>query len=94
VLCAQRAYTQLVQAPAHEAAATLKDEDVQVESWFAVQINGEKYLLWYLRAKSIKRVFEVSQKLKHPIDKFHYELMAEITAANIIAAPLIDMPRG
>jgi uncharacterized protein DUF6176 len=77
-----------------EAAATLKDEDVQVESWFTIEIQGEKYLLWYLRAKSIKRVFEVSQKLKHPIDRFHYELMAEITAANIFAVPLIDIPRG
>ncbi len=77
-----------------EAAATLKDEDVHVESWFTVEIGGEKYLLWYMRAKSIKRVFEVSQKLKHPIDKFHYDLMAEITAANIFAVPLIDMPRG
>jgi Family of unknown function (DUF6176) len=45
-----------------EAAATLKDEDVEVESWFTIEIRGEKYLLWYLRAKSIKRVFEVSQK--------------------------------
>jgi hypothetical protein len=77
-----------------EAAATLKDEDVQVESWFTIDIGGDNYLLWYLRAKSVKRVFEVSQKLKHPIDKFHYDLMAEITAANIIAVPLIDMPRG
>jgi hypothetical protein len=77
-----------------EAAATLKDEDVQVESWFTFEISGEKYLLWYLRAKSIKRVFEVSQQLKHPIDKFHYDVMAEITAANIFGAPLIDMPRG
>jgi hypothetical protein len=77
-----------------EAAATLKDEDVQVESWFTVEIHGEKYLLWYLRAKSIKRVFEISQELKHPIDKFHYALMADITAANILALPLIDMPRG
>lgn len=79
-----------------EATATLKDEDVQIESWFTALINGEDYLIWYLRAKSIKRVFEVSQELKHPIDKFHYELMADITAANgnIIAKPLIDIPRG
>ena len=78
-----------------EAAATLRDEDVQIESWFRVEINGEKYLLWYLRAKSIKRVFEVSMQLKHPIDKFHYELMAEITSenGNISAEPLIDIPR-
>ena len=77
-----------------EAAATLKDEEVHVESWFTVDIDGTKYLLWYLRAKSIKRVFEVSQRLKHPIDKFHYDVMAEITAANVLAVPLIDIPRG
>jgi hypothetical protein len=79
----------------NEAAATLQDEDVQIESWFKVEIEGNKYLLWYLRAKSIKRVFEVSMKLKHPIDKFHYELMADITAedGNILAEQLIDIPR-
>jgi len=78
-----------------EAAATLKDEDVMIESWFKIVVQGEKYLLWYLRAKSIKRVFEVSMQLKHPIDKFHYELMSEITegSGNISAEPLIDIPR-
>lgn len=77
------------------AAATLQDEEVEVESWFTVEIDGCKYLLWYLRATSIQRVFEVSMQLKHPIDKFHYELMAEITAehGNIQAQPLIDIPR-
>ncbi len=74
-----------------EAAATHKDEEVEVESWFTTEIDGEKYLLWYMRAKSIRRVFEISQTLKHPIDKFHYDLMAEITAANIYAVPLIDV---
>ena len=80
----------------NEAAATLRDEEVQIESWFKVELNGEKYLLWYLRAKSIRRVFEVSMQLKHPIDKFHYELMVEITSenGNILAEPLIDIPRN
>jgi len=76
-----------------EVAATHLDEDVQIESWFTIEIEGEKYLLWYLRAKSIRRVFEVSRQLKHPIDRFHYELMEKITAANIIAKPLIDTAR-
>jgi hypothetical protein len=78
-----------------EAASTLQDEGVEIESWFKVEISGEKYLLWYLRAKSIRQVFEVSMQLKHPIDKFHYDLMAEITAekGNISAEPLIDIPR-
>ena len=79
-----------------EVAATLQDEEVQVESWFTLEIGGDDYLLWYLRARSIKRVFEVLQKLRHPIDRFHVALMAEITAedGNIIATPLIDIPRS
>ena len=78
-----------------EAAATLQDENVYIESWFKIEIKGERYLLWYLRANSIKRVFEISMQLKHPIDKFHYDLMAEITAknGNIQAEPLVDIPR-
>jgi hypothetical protein len=80
----------------NEAAAALRDEEAQVESWFKIELNGEKYLLWYLRAKSIRRVFEVSMQLKHPIDKFHYKLMAEITSenGNILAEQLIDITRN
>lgn len=78
-----------------EAAATLQDEETQIESWFTIEIAGDKYLLWYLRATSIQKVFEVSMQLKHPIDQFHYDLMAQITAdnGNIRATPLIDIPR-
>lgn len=78
-----------------EAAATLQDEQVHIESWFKIDIEGQPYLLWYLRAKSINKVFELSMQLNHPIDKFHYELMAEITAdkGNLVAEPLIDIPR-
>ena len=84
----------IIASRVNEAAATLQEEDTQVESWFKVVIDSQDYLLWYLRAKSIKRVFEVSMQLKHPVDKFHYEVMQAITAANIIATPLIDMPRS
>jgi hypothetical protein len=46
-----------------------------------------------MRAESMKKVFEVSQTFKHPIDKYHYELMASITApaGNIFAKPLLDL---
>lgn len=43
-----------LQERAEEAIATLKDEGVEIESWFALEINGENYLLWYMRAESIK----------------------------------------
>ena len=72
-----------------EALATLVHEGAEIESWFRVKIEGQDYLLWYMRAESMKKVFEVSQTFKHPIDKYHYELMASITASdgNIVARP-------
>ncbi len=77
----------------NEAIATLKDEAVEIESWFKVEIEGHDFLLWYMRAESITRAFEVSQTLKHPIDQFHYKLMAEIMDTNgrIIAQPIMDI---
>jgi Family of unknown function (DUF6176) len=76
-----------------EVAATLQDEGVQVESYFTIDIAGENYLLWYLRAKSIKRVFEIASQFKHPIDQFHFEMMEAITESVAMAKPLIDIPR-
>jgi hypothetical protein len=76
-----------------EALATLVHEGAEIESWFRVQIEGQDYLLWYMRAESMKRVFEVSQTFKHPIDKYHYALMASITApnGNYAAKLLLDL---
>ncbi|NRB37136.1 MAG: hypothetical protein HRU20_18620 [Pseudomonadales bacterium] len=75
-----------------EALATLEHEGVEIESWFRINIEGQDYLLWYMRAESIKRAFEVSQTFKHPIDKYHYELMESITAPDgvTIAQPFYD----
>ncbi len=76
-----------------EALATLVHEGAEIESWFRINIEGQDYPLWYMRAESMKKVFEVSQTFKHPIDKYHYELMAGITApqGNIVAKPLLDL---
>ena len=82
-----------IQSRVEEALATLVHEGAQIESWFRVEIDGQDYLLWYMRAESMKRVFEVSQTFQHSIDKYHYELMASITApdGNIVAKPLLDL---
>lgn len=75
-----------------EALATLEHEGVEIESWFRLKIGEDDYLLWYMRAESIHRAFEVSQTYKHPIDKYHYELMESITAPDgiILAEPFFD----
>ena len=76
-----------------EALATLVHEGAQIESWFRVKIDGQDYLLWYMRAESMNKVFEVSRAFKHPIDRYHYDLMDSITApnGNIAAKPLLDL---
>ena len=76
-----------------EALATLKDEGVEIESWFTVEIDGQDYLLWYMRAESIAHAFESSQKFQHDIDRYHYGLMESITepGGNILAEPLLNL---
>jgi hypothetical protein len=76
-----------------EALATLVHEGAEIESWFRVKIDGQDYLLWYMRAESMQKVFEVSRTFKHPIDRYHYDLMDSITApgGNIVAKPLLDL---
>ena len=76
-----------------ESLATLRDEGVEIESWFQITVDGQDYLLWYMRAESIRKAFELSQTFEHPIDKFHYQLMAGITAdkGNFVARPLLDL---
>ena len=53
-----------------EALATLVHEGAEIESWFRIKIEGQDYLLWYMRAESMKKVFEVSRTFKHPIDTY------------------------
>jgi Family of unknown function (DUF6176) len=76
-----------------EALATLVHEGTDVESCFRLKIDGQDYLLWYMRAESMQKVFEVSRTFKHPIDRYHYDLMDSITApgGNIVAKPLLDL---
>ena len=76
-----------------EALATLVHEGATIESWFRVKIDGQDYLLWYMRAESMQTVFEVSQTFKHPIDRYHYELMSSIMApkGNIAAKLRLDL---
>ena len=75
-----------------EALATLTHEGIEVESWFQVKLEGQDYLLWYMRGESIAKAFEVAQTFKHPIDKYHFELMENVTVPNgvTLAKPLFD----
>ena len=65
-------WKKVLQERRDKVIATLRDEGVKVESWFEVQIAGEYYLLWYMCAESIEKVWEMAMKSEHDIDAYHF----------------------
>lgn len=60
-----------INARKDEAMATLRDEGVEVESWFLCSMNGDDYLLCYMRSKNMERAQQVAKASLHEIDAYH-----------------------
>ena len=56
-----------------EALATLRAEGVKVESWFLLSLNGEDYLLSYMRSEDMKRAQQVAKESLREIDAYHQQ---------------------
>ena len=56
-----------------EALATLRAEGVEVESWFLLSLNGQDYLLSYMRAEDMERAQQVAKESLHDIDAYHQQ---------------------
>ena len=54
-----------------EAIQTLQAEGVTVESWFQLELNGDDYLLAYMRAKDIAHAQQVARNSTFEIDQVH-----------------------
>ena len=54
-----------------EAIETLKAEGVYVESWFYIELDGQDYLLAYMRANDIAHAQKVAKTSPFDIDKIH-----------------------
>lgn len=75
-----------------EVMESLQAEGVHIESWFQVKIEGENYLLWYMRAESMQKAVEAFQQSTKAIDLFHFEALSAMTAPDgyIMAEPLLN----
>lgn len=56
-----------------EALATLRAEGMEVESWFLLSLNGEDYLLSYMRTEDMQRAKQVAKESMHDIDAYHQQ---------------------
>lgn len=59
-----------------EAIATLKAEGVYIESWFQLNIEGQEYLIAYMRAENIKKAQQIAKNSNFPIDHLHQAFKA------------------
>ncbi len=76
----------------HEAIETLRAEGVYVESWFQVSLEGQNYLIAYMRAEDIARAQAIGRKSQFPIDQVHKAFKQnweKVIAANL----LLDLAR-
>jgi len=64
-------WKQELQNRKQEAIQTLKAEGVYVESWFHIELEGQDYLLAYMRADDIAHAQRVSKTSPFDIDKVH-----------------------
>ena len=54
-----------------EAIETLKAEGVYVESWFHIELDGQDYLMVYMRANDIAQAQKIAKTSPFDIDKVH-----------------------
>lgn len=54
-----------------KALETLRNESVEVESFFYIQIDGKDYLLTYQRVQDVNKSREVFEKSDNEVDVVH-----------------------
>lgn len=70
-----------------EAIQTLQAEGVTVESWFRLELNGDHYLLAYMRAKDLAHAQQVARNSTLEIDQVHRQFKKHW--AQVIPAQLL-----
>lgn len=75
-----------------QVTASLKNEQVMVESWFKLEIESNSYLLWYMRAESLEKAVQAFQASTAEIDIFHMQSIVKMAKGSeqIFAQPLLD----
>lgn len=74
-----------------DAIQTLTDEGVSIESWFLTQINGEDYLVAYMRTDDIQKAHEAAKASTNHVDIIHKAFKKETWAERISTELLLDL---
>ena len=74
-----------------EAIETLQAEGVTVESWFHVQIEGQDYLIAYMRAVDLVKAQQMAKTSPFEIDQVHQQFKRDSWEKVIPATLLLDL---
>ena len=74
-----------------EAIETLQAEGVTVESWFHVQIEGQDYLIAYMRAVDLVKAQQMAKTSPFEIDQVHQQFKRDCWEKVIPANLLLDL---
>src|SRR5262245_45188856 len=76
-----------------DAIETLANEGVHVESWFAVTLDGKRYLLCYMRAASMKRAQAVAERSASVVDVYHQRFKEDtwVRGRGAVGQLLVDL---
>ena len=74
-----------------EAIETLQAEGVTVESWFHVQIEGQDYLIAYMRAVDLVKAQQMAKTSPFEIDQVHQQFKRDCWEKVIPATLLFDL---
>lgn len=88
-----REWAETINRRKDEALATLSDEGVVMESWFQVKVEGQDYLLCFMRSESMEHARQAGKTSQHAIDAYHKQFQAEtwVAGTNISATLLVDL---
>lgn len=74
-----------------EVYKLLKNEGIVIESAFIEQCNEGDFLIYYLHAHDLRKAREISAASMHPLDKFHKQVMSEITESAVVLENVLDI---
>jgi hypothetical protein len=74
-----------------EVLESLKNEGIIVESAFLDKINNSDYLIYYIKAESIKNALKIFQESSLPIDQFYKDQWKQFCEEILVLDPLLDV---
>ena len=77
-----RAWQRELNQRPEEVLATLRDEGVSIESVFLDEVNGDAYLIYYMRAIDLHESRQTARRSTHAIDEYHQAFMKAVRASN------------